>query len=199
MRKSMISMRMTKAILAAVVAVGLGTPAAAGTLFHWVTAEGTLSYTDNPKRVPPAYRGTAKKLVLNGLGDYTRFTPEDDAARRVYAERLHARLERLRAQSAAYEKARILAEHAAAGGGAGGTITEAIVQVDDRTSVRIPTNSAGEAPIVVEEVRVRPKGRIVTHHNTVVRRGDDILMVVRPNLDHQINASDVIDESELFE
>ena len=49
-----------------------------------------------------------------------------------------------------------------------------------------------------EEVRVKRPGRIVTVHNTVVRQGDKILMVVRPDQPLNASPSDFVEEDELL-
>lgn len=36
-----------------------------------------------------------------------------------------------------------------------------------------------QAPIIVEKVRVMPEGSIATTHDTIVRQGDRVLMVIK--------------------
>ena len=76
-------------------------------------------------------------------------------------------------------------------------MSETIVQVNDSTALRIPAPASDEEPIVVEEVRVLRKGSNITIHDTVVRQGDKVLTVVRP--DARRGEGNYIDEDELFE
>jgi hypothetical protein len=49
---------------------------AVGVIVHmWVTDEGTLAFTDDPKRIPPRYAEQAQAMELLSLDDYARFTP----------------------------------------------------------------------------------------------------------------------------
>ena len=175
-------------------ALALTGPAAAGALYRWTAEDGTVSFTDDPKRIPERHRAGAEALETRSLGGYARLTPEDSALRRSYEDRLQARLERLRELNAEP----VLAALPAAGQpGARGP--EAIVELNDATSVRIPAMPAeGDEPIIVEEVRVLRPGRIVTVHDTVVRQGERILMVVRPDQPLNASPSDFIDEDELL-
>ena len=43
-------------MLLGALAIGLATPAAAGTVYRWTTEAGTVAYTDDAKRVPARYR-----------------------------------------------------------------------------------------------------------------------------------------------
>lgn len=44
--------------------------------FRWVTVDGTVSFTDDLKRVPERYRASAERVEFeDGLDGYARFTP----------------------------------------------------------------------------------------------------------------------------
>ena len=43
--------------------------------FKYVNSAGVVSYTDDEKRVPKAYKAAAEQVTLGGLADYERFTP----------------------------------------------------------------------------------------------------------------------------
>lgn len=48
----------------------------AGVIVHvWTTDEGTLAFTDDPKRIPARYAEQARAFELQPLDDYARFTP----------------------------------------------------------------------------------------------------------------------------
>jgi hypothetical protein len=173
----------------------LATPALAGTLYKWTAEDGSMAFTDDAKRVPERYRSQVKTIQTGGLDDYQRFTPEDSAAVASQRADLAARLERLRERSAVTAVTPVAAPQRAPGG----TVSETLVQVDDETAVRIPVaGSDDDEPIVVEELRVLRDGSNFTVHDTVVRQGDKVLMVVRPESRWPVRA-DYIDEDDLFE
>lgn len=171
----------------------LAMPAGAGTLYKWTADDGSVAYSDDLERIPERYRDRAETLETGGLDGYERFTPADSAAQGEQRRLLEARLERLRAQN---RPAPTVA--APAPGGPGGPASETIVQVNDSTALRIPATASDEEPIVVEEVRVLRKGSNITVHDTVVRQGDKVLVVVRP-AEWMQGRPDYIREHELFE
>ncbi len=173
-----------------VLLAALATPAPAGTLYKWTTEDGSVAFTDDSKRVPDRYRSQVETIQTGGLDTYERFTPTDSAAVASQRARLEARLERLRESTAVTVAP---APQAAAEGPA----SETIVQVNDRTALRIPATPSDDGPIVVEEVRVRRKGSVRTIEDTVVRQGDKVLLIVRP--DSRRGQGNYIDEDELFE
>jgi hypothetical protein len=179
-------------LLTLLLTAGLALSAAAGTLYRYTTEDGGIAFTDDPERVPARYRAQAQAVETRGLERYARFTPADAAARARHDEGLAERLAWLREFNAA-------AELPAAQEPGAHPLPETIVQVNRDTSVRIPTAQlADDGPIVVEEVRVKRPGLFVTTHNTVVRQGDRILLVVRPSQQTQAGPNDFIDERDLL-
>jgi hypothetical protein len=174
-----------------VLIVALGTPAAAGTLFKWIAEDGSVAFTDDPERIPERYRSQVETIESQGLETYTRLTPEDSKAVASHRERLAARLEMLRERAAREETAAVRSTAPA-------PTAETIVQVNDETSLRIPATVSDEGPIVVEEVRVLRDGSSFTTHDTVVRQGDKVLVVVRPDQRWPVRP-EYIDEDDLFE
>ncbi len=166
-------------------------PAAAGSFYRWVSSDGTISFTDEAKRIPKAYRASAELIHTTDLQSYDRYTPRRTSTA-DHAGRLVERLARLRDLN--QEAAPAPATHPAA---PSGELTE--IEVDGQTVLRVPTSGGDEGPLVVEQVRVRPRGRLSTHHNTVIRRGDEIVAVVRGAHDHEAGPSDFIEEEELFD
>lgn len=175
-----------------VLLAALATPALAGTLYKWTAEDGSVSWTDDPKRVPERYRSQVESMETGGLDSYGRFTPEDSSAVAAQRTRFEARLDRLRESNA-------VAGPAVPGGAPAGPVSETVVQVNDRTAVRIPVSASDEGPIVVEEVRVKRDGSLFTIHDTVVRQGDKVLMVVSPAQAHEAGPGDWIDEDDLFD
>ena len=200
MRKLSMRILLALLVLAAFVLIG-SWQVSAGTLYHWVTDDGTYSFTDDPDHVPARYQAKARKQESKSLDGFERYSPTDAAAQATYREELAKRLERLRALNGfddpyAPTPMRFEAPVAAAASQQPGY--EAIVEVNDSTSLRVPTRGGDKGPIIVEEVRVRRRGNITTVHDTVVRQGDEILMVVRPDNSHEASASDITDERHLL-
>jgi hypothetical protein len=196
------------------VALAAGTlPAAAGTLFSYTAEDGTVSYTDDAKRIPERYRTTAKEVPGAKLGSYGRYTPAKPEAETQYVVQLTERLARLRALNRELDEEAAYAA-AVSGGYAPGLPAdgpEVMVRVGRDLQVRVPSTMAETGPVVVEDVRVRPQGSVFTTHDTVVRQGDKILMVVRGDRQSfgpgfgirsqsifDYGESDVVDEQELL-
>jgi len=149
----------------------LATPALAGTLYKWTAENGSLAFTDDPKRVPERYRSQLKTFRTAGLDAYERFTPGDTARQTEQQKRLQKRLERLRALNRPPRSAVVPAP---------GVQPSLIIKTNQRTALTIPNNAQGDAPVIVEEMRVRDPNSIATRHVTVVRQGDRVLSVLKP-------------------
>ena len=155
--------------------LALVAPAAAGTLYKWTGPDGAVSYTDDLKRVPSQFRGEATRVKTGGLSGYERFTPSRANHTTEQQARLEARLERLRLVNAEpVAQPRLVTPH-----------TQTVLRVSDSLSLAVPNEAmTGDEPVVVEERRVRDRGAITTRHVTVVRQGDRIVSVVRPESSH---------------
>jgi hypothetical protein len=155
-----------------VVALALAAPAGAETVYRWTAADGSVAFTDDAKRIPAQYRAQAKRSESGDLENYERYTPTKASAE-SYEAKLAARIQRLREINEAGD-----ARPAAPPAGSG---TQTILQLDNRTSVAIPNDQLGDdEPVIVEERRIRDRNNATTTHVTVVRQGDRILSVVRP-------------------
>jgi hypothetical protein len=180
-------------LIGTVLVAALATPALGGTLYRWTAEDGSVAVTDDPKRIPERYRSQAETLNTGGLDTYARFTPSDSAKQNERQMRLQERIARLREINRDRSEVPL-----APPGAAAGPASETIVQVNDSTALRIPATESDEGPIIVEEVRVRRKGSNITVHDTVVRQGDKVLVVVRP-ANWMQGGPDYIDEDEIFE
>jgi hypothetical protein len=149
----------------------LATPALAGSLYKWTTEDGSVAFTDDPKRVPERYRSQAKTIKTGGLDVYERFSPTDTARQTEQQKRLQERLERLRELNRPPRSALVPAP---------GVQPNLIIKTNERTAVTIPNTAEGDSPVIVEEMRVRDPDSIATRHVTVVRQGDRVLSVVKP-------------------
>jgi hypothetical protein len=167
----------------AAAALAAGTlPATAGPLFSWTAEDGTVSYTDDAKRIPERYRAVAKEVPGKKLGSYGRYSPAKPEAETQYAEQLEQRVARLRAlnqeldEEAAYAEGAYAAPAGTADGG------EAFVRAGRDLALRVPISGAAGGdmpPVIVEDVRVRRTGSAFTVHDTVIRQGPKVIMVVR--------------------
>ncbi len=176
---------------AAVLACLLAVPAAAGEIYSWRTENGAYAFTDDEKSIPARYREEAQRHSTAALDDYERFTPEDSAAKQGYAEPLEARLERLRA----FNAGRAVGPAVATPASREKTVS---LQVNGRDAPTVNV-TAGEntAPVVIEAIRTRPEGKMVTRPSTVIRQGGRTLAIIKPRSREWDVNHDIIDEAEL--
>lgn len=187
---------------------GTAAPAAeAGTMYRWETENGTLAFADDVKRIPDRYRAKAEAIVSENLDGYSRFTPTDASAQQIHADRLAERLDGLRALTAdEASEAGAVGEVAAPArqhpvdGIALQSVREGVgrrlVNTSDgpkwKRTTRLQTVDApvpvlgvsadpeSDEPVVVERMRARSRGSLVTRQVTVVRQGDRVLSVIKP-------------------
>lgn len=184
-----------------------GAPVQAEPLYRWESADGTVSFTDDAKRVPERYRDAAKQIDTNALAGYGRYTPTDAAASQEYAKRLAERLEVLRAANEADETSqRALTESGAVAAprqierAAKPRYIErrrAFLQPDGTIRYRhyrnqedgsgtmsdtpsLPVDPNDPRPVVTEQKQVRVPGQPITQTITVTRQGDRVLSVEKP-------------------
>ena len=192
-------------------------PVQAEPLYRWESADGTVSFTDDAKRVPERYRESAKQIDTSVLSGYGRYTPTDAAASQEYTERLKERLETLREANLADEEAqRALAESEAVEAPRGveraarpryierrraflqpdGTIRYRHFrnQVGGSNSPSLPVDPNDPRPVVIEKNRVRVPGQPITQTITVTRQGDRVLSVEKPRSHyHSLDFGDLSD------
>jgi hypothetical protein len=178
-----------KTLLSLLLSAAFAAPAAAGSVWRWTADDGSVAFADDAKKIPSQYRERAKVVRTGDLGGYARYTPaETRAASRERQLQLEERLLRLRDLND---------ERATAAAPASVGATQTVLQLDNRTSIAIPNDRLGDdEPVVVEQRRVRDRNNISTTHVTVVRQGDRILSVVRPESAH--DRADWGDERELI-
>jgi hypothetical protein len=165
----------------AALALAIAGPAVAGDIYTWRTDDGGYAFADDPKRVPEKYRGRVTIRQSGSLSGHARYTPEDDAAQNAYARELEQRLETLRRTNAALEAQ---AARSAAAANAGESVSVRLSS-DGEPTVDIPQSATGGAPVVIEDVVALRDGANRTRTNTVIRRGDEVIAVIRneePNL-----------------
>lgn len=152
--------------------------ASAGGIYRWTTADGTVAFTDDAKRIPAHYRKEAVEQPAKSLTSYRHFTPDEsgktNAETASYLKQLDARIAHLAA---------INASAATQTRGEAGTVsrTRTLYQLAGRTAISIPSSAEGsgsDLPLVVEQERVRDPHGIATRHVTVIRQGKRIISVV---------------------
>jgi hypothetical protein len=183
-------MRIWKTLCASLLlSAAVAGPAAAGSVWRWTADDGSIAFADDAKKIPSQYRAGAKLVRTGDLGGYARYTPaETRAASQERRLQLEERLLRLREMNETPVSTRAPARVAE---------SHTVLRVDDRTAITIPNDRLGNGePVVVEQRRVRDRNNISTTHVTVVRQGDEILSVVRPESAH--DRADWPDESELL-
>jgi len=187
------------------VALGLvSVSASAEDLYRWTSGDGTVSFTDDAKRVPQAYQGQAQREPIGSLTGFSRFTPMDDQARSGYELALDERLAHLRALNAGADGT---APQAVAGEvhPIEGVQLQSLRRVDGRRrvgtvngrpvyrrtsrnrlvdqpvpSLSLPVDPGDPAPVVMEERRVLDGDSGATRHVTVIQQGDRVLGVIKP-------------------
>jgi hypothetical protein len=162
-------------------------------LYRWETADGTVAYTDDEKRIPERYRESAQLVERGALADYGRFTQTDGEAAAANAEQLQTRLDALRAADrdghadASANRARVSSIAVPTGPDAA-TRRPGRGGVDERRwrnhstemlpEVSVAPDPHSDEPVVVERRRVKPPGSMFTRTVTVTRQGDRVLSIV---------------------
>lgn len=195
MRRTRASASMGALAIVSCLALGLSAPAAAADrIYAWETDEGTLAFTDDPKRIPAQYRGVATSRPRADLGRYERASVVESTGTAPHADRLARRLAYLRGANGA------IAVAMPGIPGSGSAEAAFLVRTSGSsrgvsTQVGFPVSQgpgdSGE-PIVTDNVRVMPRDSDATRHITVVRQGDEILSIVRP----QLNQTSAVFDSE---
>jgi len=158
----------------------------AGEIYSWETADGNVSFTDNPKNIPARYRDQVQVRRPQAIEDYARFTSEDSAETERYSDQLAKRIEYLRWLNSDRTAARA----------ATNSIGVASVTVSG-VDLRLPAADTS-APIIVEKLRVKSADQITTRHDTLVSQGGTPLAIVRGDQRGEVGgAVDILDEEEL--
>jgi hypothetical protein len=194
MRMLNLKMQMWKWTAALALAV-MPLQAGAETMFRWTADDGSVSYTDDAKRIPERYRAGAQTIQTGGISGYARYSPAKGEAQVEYVEQLAARVERLRElnRQLEIEAAPVYTQGASVAPAQGGT--DAYVNVGDDLTVRVPGGGEG-GPVVVQDVRVLRPDSIFTSTDTVISQDGKVLLVVRGDRHSQNPSSDVVDERE---
>jgi hypothetical protein len=171
--------RWLRFVLGALVVLGLSGQSFAGTVFTWETDDGTISFTDDAKRIPARYKPSATKKEMSPLKTYPRYTP---------AGRSHAAKETEQAQVLSGDGQTVGAQRgqATAPGFDGRAISFGGSRYGSGVRYQIPESGVTEVeagPTVIETMRVRPENSLATRTITVVRQDGRIVAVnkAQPN------------------
>ena len=212
-------------LLTSIVAIGSASaPVQAEVLYRWESEDGTVSFTDDAKRVPERYQKQAEQLDTSVLSGYGRYTPTDAVASQEYARRLAERLEVLRDANRSEEEA--VAEVGERAG------VDARVPIERRAKPRyverrraflqpdgsiryrhyrnqvsdsgsvydgpsLPVDPNDPSPVVTERKQVRVPGQPITQTITVTRQGDRVLSVDKPGSNyHSLDFGEMSDYDE---
>ena len=146
-------------------------PAFAGEIYSWRTEDGGYAFTDDAKSIPARYQDQVATRATEGLGSYQRLTTPEAGAGADYARRLGNRLDHLRELNRDLDTAYV-PRPANAG-------PETLSLRTGELNIGVPMDAGDDGPVVIEKVRFRLKGEMATRHNVIVRRGDEVLAVIK--------------------
>ena len=205
-------------LLSSILVLGAAS-ARAEQLYRWESPDGSVSFTDDAKRVPERYRAKATQIDTDTLSGYGRYTPTDAAATETYTKRLNERLEALRAANEVDEQAardragrerlapapvqtriasptrRIERRRAVVQPDGSIRYRYSSNEVPDFTSTpSLPVDPNDPTPVVTEQKRVRVPGQPITQTVMVTRQGDRVLSVTVPQSNyHTLDFGDLSD------
>ena len=146
-------------------------PSFAGTVYSWTTEDGTMSFTDDPKRIPAKYKSAATQRQLGKLASYARLTESDVKYAAPYEKRVADRLEALRAEE-------LPAVSAAPPGVAGAGLRYGVgIGATDNDQISFPVEGADAEPLVTTTHRIRMRDSIATQDVQVTKQGDEVISV----------------------
>jgi len=162
-------------------------PALAGEIYSWRTEDGGYAFTDDEKAIPARYRDQVETRTTADLSDYPRLTAPDAGASDAYSRRLSDRLDHLRLLNRDLDSA--YAPRPVEPG------VDSLAVQSGQFNIGVPLEGEGDGPLVIEKVRFRHRREMATRHNTIIRRGDELLAVIKGRpLISEINQAPEISE-----
>jgi len=149
--------------------VALSAPATADVVYSWTTEGGTTSFTDDAEKIPARYASAVKEQSLESLRSYPRLTiqtfthppavsappPEPSKTGAAAVPSAEAGLSVL----------------------VGGTRFGA-----NATVVPVGRDIEGDAPMVIENYRVKPADSMATRHETVITQNGRVISIRQDEL-----------------
>lgn len=184
---SKIAKRFGRVFVGGLLFVAMAGPAFAGTVYSWVTEDGTYAFTDDPKRIPAMHKDDAQARPMGDLKRYGRYTV--DRTGKNYTDRLRQRQADLREQAAV--QAPMVSAAPATGSGAGLNYAVPFIgggspgghrgaQMQMGLGALGGNGGAnGAEPFSIESIRMQPTTGQATRHVTVIKQGDRIVGVVK--------------------
>ncbi|MFO0687530.1 MAG: DUF4124 domain-containing protein [Myxococcota bacterium] len=201
MPKQKIGTQIGRILVGTCLLIGLAGPAFAGNVYSWVTEDGTYAFTDDPKRIPAKHKAEAKARPMGDLERYGRYTV--DRTDKSYSDRLRQRQSDLR-QQAITGSPQVIVSGQGAGQGPG-MVYNMPVNVGRSgggqrgVGLQMPLGGAGlgagDEPVTVESVRVKPVDGEASRHMTIVKQGDRVISVFKG--ENRDRTSEPTSESEL--
>lgn len=179
------AVRARRILLGATLMIALAGPAMAGTVYSWVTEDGTHAFTDDAKRIPARHKAEATARPMGDLKRYGRYTV--DRKGKGYTDRLRQRQADLRERSGSEGLPAVGAAGPDAGTGAG-IVYNMPFNVGRSgggqrgAGLQLPLNgghAASDEPITVESVRMQPESGQATRHWTIVKQGDRVISIFK--------------------
>ncbi|MBY0398773.1 DUF4124 domain-containing protein [Myxococcota bacterium] len=200
MSKQHFATRIGRVLIGTCLLIGLAGPAFAGNVYSWITEDGTYAFTDDPKRIPAKHKDEAQARPMGDLKRYGRYTV--DRTDKSYTDRLRQRQVDLREQAVAMPQVVVSGQ----GGGQGAGLTYNMPFNVGRSGggqrgagLQLPLvgagGAAGDEPITVESVRVKPVDGEASRHMTIVKQGDRVISVFKG--ENRDRTSEPTSESEL--
>lgn len=181
-------LRIGKFLLGGFLVVGLTGPALAGNVYSWVTDDGTYAFTDDSKRIPAMHREEARKRPMGKLTHYERYTGVSSTTTKPHADRIRERRVELREMA-------VTAPMGVVVGALQSQTPELVYSIpvvggrgNRGVSLQSPIGnqvSASSQPTLIENLRVKPRESLATRHWTVVKVGDQIVTLIKDELNQR--------------
>lgn len=174
-------------LVTGITVVGAAAPSFAGTVYSWTTEDGTMSFTDDAKRIPAKYKAVAKQRQIGALKSYPRLTESDVKYAAPYHKRVADRLDALRAEPPAVSAA-------PPGMGDGRMRYDVGIgdAANDQLSLPVGVGGLSEEPVTTSNHRIRMRDSIATQDVQITKQGDKILSVnISPRNQRGVTERDV--------
>ena len=168
---------------------------ASAEMYSWRTEDGAYAYTDDREHIPARYAAKAKRVKARSLGDYSRFTPQDDKATDHYAAKLSERLQYLRQVNAPEALPAVGA--APPGYAAPSRSLSFSTGGVNSPEITVPIADDSQGPVIVEPINAKQTGDFRTRRVSVIRQGGRTIAVIKGNPHHHNPSTDIYDEDDL--